>query len=147
MLAHSSYSYLNFIFESFCFIFRSWVRGLLQGILVNSYKHQIISLAVSDGIFMILTIIFHKCFFSRALFGAILFYNITFLVLDSFLALRYTQPQLLTNIDENKIVFSMICLIVLAFALQIIVPIALAIYQLVFLHCRKDVKIINEEQK
>lgn len=129
LLAHSHYTALSFIFEPLCFLFRSCVRGFLQGILVESYEHQIIALTVTDALFVCLVFCFRKCFFSRALFVVILLYNIAFFCLDAILALIFTKPHLFVKIDENKLLFFMICSIITMYVLQIIVPIELAVYK------------------
>ena len=129
LLAHSQYTAFSFIFEPLCFLFRSCVRGFLQGILVESYEHQIIALTVTDALFVCLVFCFRKCFFSRALFVVILLYNIAFFCLDAILTLIFTKPHLFVKIDENKLIFFMICSIIATYVLQIIIPIALTVYK------------------
>ena len=127
LLAHSQYTAFSFIFEPLCFLFRSCVRGFLQGILVESYEHQIIALTVTDALFVCLVFCFRKCFFSRALFVVILLYNIAFFCLDAILTLIFTKPHLFVKIDENKLIFFMICSIIATYVLQMVVPIIIAI--------------------
>lgn len=129
LLAHSHYHQHSFFFESFCFLFRSWFRGFIQGVLFQSYEHEIISLTVSDIFFCTLVVLFRNSFSSRPLFVAILLYNSMFLFFDCVLSVRFLKPELLSFVNCNMIVLVSIWAIVAAFILQILVVIVISIYE------------------
>jgi len=87
LLAHSTYFFSSFLFESFCFLFRSWIRGFIQGILIESYHYQIIALTASDAFFFTFTLLFRHHFYCKLLFIVMIIYNFLFFVLDLTLAL------------------------------------------------------------
>lgn len=60
LLKFSFYSVKSFYFESYCFLMRAVVRGMIQGSLFRTYYSQIISLACSDVVFVMLIIFFRK---------------------------------------------------------------------------------------
>ena len=129
LLAHSHYHQHSFFFESFCFLFRSWFRGFIQGVLFQSYEHEIISLTVSDIFFCTLVVLFRNSFTSRPLLVAILFYNSMFLFFDCVLSVRFLKPKLFASINYDLLVNIGIWSIVATFFFQIFVSISMAVYE------------------
>lgn len=92
LLKFSKYSTKSFYFETYCFLVRTVMRGMFQGTLFRSYYKQIISLAFSDIVFVIITFIFRKQFSHKSVFLLVLLYNFLFLTLDVAFFLHYRFP-------------------------------------------------------
>lgn len=140
LLAHITYFFSSFMFESFCFLFRSWIRGFIQGILIESYQYQIIALAVSDAFFFTFTLIFRHHFYCKLLFIVMIAYNFLFLALDLTLTLSFCKPELFQSFDTNKFLYVLIWAILAVFLLQVVVGLIFAIIETI-----KRAKKVEEE--
>ena len=86
ILVRSSYSRNSFLLETFCVLLRNFTRGFCHAIFLQSYSWQIVSLTVTDAVFILFTLHFRKSFISKYVFIFFLIYQFILLCLDFFIS-------------------------------------------------------------
>ena len=91
---------------------RTFVRAIIQGLLIQNYFYQVVSLAITDGVFSLLVLLFRKQFCHKLAFLLFFLYCFLFLVLDLCFSLNFRYPNLFANIDYDLVTFIIACCIV-----------------------------------
>lgn len=99
LLKFSSYEIKSFYFESYNFLMRTFIRGMIQGTLFCTYYSQIILSACSDFIFILITLFFRKQFTHTIVFFFVSMYNLLFFALDLGFLLLYRVPHIFNSFD------------------------------------------------
>lgn len=105
----------SYFLESFCYLLRSFVRGSIQGIAIQSYLYQLIALIVSDVFFVLMVLLFSKKFVHKSVIFLLLIFHIGFLLLDIVLLCYFRNPDLFKNIDYNLFIFVFISILIVLY--------------------------------
>ena len=90
---------------------RTFVRAIIQGLLIQNYFYQIVSLIITDGVFLLVVLLFRKQFCHRLAFLLFFLYCFLFLVLDLCFSLNFRYQNLFTNTNYDMITFIITCCI------------------------------------
>jgi hypothetical protein len=113
----SNYSLKSYFFESSCFLLRTFTRGVLQSVILQNYKLQIISLCCSDAAFSILTFIFRKKFIHPSVFICSFLYNCSFFALDAALSLHSNNLHICAATNYEFLLYILVWCIFVSYLL------------------------------
>lgn len=93
---------------------RNAIRAIIHGVLIESYHYQILSLAIIDVIFIVISFLFLRHFINKFLFFFFIAYQVFVLVMDCTFFIYQLKHTLFNENLYDEIVFSYICAIILS---------------------------------
>jgi hypothetical protein len=103
-------------------------RAMIQSLTFQYYDFQIISLIVSNILFVAITLIFRKQFTNKFIFMFFFIYNVLFFLLDFTLFLILKKPILMEEYNAQTIIYFIIWSLISSYLLLFLLSGLTAIY-------------------
>lgn len=113
-------------------VLRNVIRAFIHGVFIEIYHYQILSLAIVDVVFVVISVLFLRYYINKALFLFFLAYQLSVLIMDSTFFIYQLNPTLFGSIFYDSYIFILICIIILSALLLSVAILFSTVKQIVF---------------